>query len=1005
MLFNATQAEELRVAIVDGQKLIDLDIESAHKQQTKSNIYKAVITRIEPSLEAAFVDYGGNRHGFLPFKEVAPQYYLNSGNGGGRPSIKEAMREGQELLVQIEKDERGNKGAALTTYISLAGRYIVLMPNNPSGGGVSRRIEGEDRSELRDVLAQLEVPKGASIIARTAGIGRSLEELQWDLNYLTQLWDAIDGASKVEKAPSLIYLESSLVVRAIRDYFHPEIGEILIDTEEIYQQALAFMSTVMPDNVNRIKKYEDDVPLFSRFQIEHQIESAHAREVTLPSGGVIVIDHTEALTAIDINSARSTRGSDIETTAFNTNLEAAEEIARQIRLRDLGGLIVIDFIDMENNRNQRDVENRLRDSLRYDRARVQTAKISRFGLLELSRQRLQPSLEETSYSPCPRCNGIGHIRGTDSSALHILRIIQEEAMKDHSASIHVQVPVNVATFLLNEKRSDIYLIESRLKVNVVIIPNPHMETPHYSVTRLRHDDITADHLQTSYKLVEKPAEKSAAATAQAAKPQRPQPALQGFIPNMPAAPKQIVVKTPSMLEKIIAWFKSLSEADTKKPANTATRQNQPRRDATRAEGGQTGGRNRNKQRRDKNDAPRAEKATQQENKAQEPRKEKQPQQQRPPRAAAVKPVLENVAPVAQAEGTEAASTQEGRKRGRRGGKRERERRELQTTDQITEAGIIATAETMPVAEGLLQVESTSANTDASAAKTHHHSRRRARPREIYTLDNIVPPVLIETHKPPLDTLPVAESTNTVEEHAQHETSDSIIAPAFVAFVEQAAVAYRVEQDETTTEASMSAEAAVAEQAPVEVYHVPVQEVLQPVETTQNIEPQVESQAAPVALYPPALTTKLQQIETNAALVAAYQAPVTVVQHADIADQAHHETNATPVEAAQQPVVTPLEQIETNAALVAAYQAPVEMVLPAETKRVDTSTATIGAYHQPVAEVLVQVETNTVAAIETAYQRLPVDNTPPQAETEESREETRKSADELRKSASPVDNQA
>jgi ribonuclease E len=382
MLFNATQAEELRVAIVDGQKLIDLDIESAGKQQCKSNIYKAVITRIEPSLEAAFVEYGGNRHGFLPFKEVSPNYYQNT--GGGRPSIKEALREGQELLVQIEKDERGNKGAALTTYISLAGRYIVLMPNNPSGGGVSRRIEGEDRSELRDVLAQLSVPQGASIIARTAGIGRSLEELQWDLNYLTQLWDAIDSAAKTEKAPSLIYLESSLVVRAIRDYFHPEIGEILIDTDEIYEQALAFMSTVMPDNVNRIKRYQDDVPLFSRFQIEHQIESAHAREVSLPSGGVIVIDHTEALTAIDINSARSTRGADIETTAFNTNLEAAEEIARQIRLRDLGGLIVIDFIDMESNRNQRDVENRLRDSLRYDRARVQTAKISRFGLLELS---------------------------------------------------------------------------------------------------------------------------------------------------------------------------------------------------------------------------------------------------------------------------------------------------------------------------------------------------------------------------------------------------------------------------------------------------------------------------------------------------------------------------------------------------------------------------------------------------------------------------------------------
>jgi ribonuclease E len=428
MLFNATQPEELRVAIVDGQRLIDLDIETAGKESRKSNIYKAVITRIEPSLEACFVDYGGSRHGFLPFKEVSPQYYQQG--AGSRSTIKEALKEGQELLVQVEKDERGNKGAALTTYISLAGRYIVLMPNNPSGGGVSRRIEGEDRNELRDILEQLEVPKGMSVIARTAGIGRSLEELQWDLNYLKQLWDAIEDAAATEKAPSLIYLESSLVVRAIRDYFSPDIGEILVDTDDIFQQAQAFMGTVMPSNINRIKRYHDDVPLFSRFQIEHQIESAHAREVRLPSGGAIVIDHTEALTAIDINSARATRGTDIESTALNTNLEAAEEIARQLRLRDLGGLIVIDFIDMESTKNQRAVEDRLRDSLRYDRARVQTAKISRFGLLELSRQRLAPSLEEGSFTPCPRCNGIGHIRGTESSALHIL-------LRPHDAQGHL----------------------------------------------------------------------------------------------------------------------------------------------------------------------------------------------------------------------------------------------------------------------------------------------------------------------------------------------------------------------------------------------------------------------------------------------------------------------------------------------------------------------------------------------------------------------------------------
>ncbi|MDA8225219.1 MAG: Rne/Rng family ribonuclease, partial [Betaproteobacteria bacterium] len=442
MLFNATQAEELRVAIVDGQKLIDLDIESASKEQRKSNIYKGIVTRIEPGLEAAFIDYGNDRHGFLPFKEVARSCYA-SGGDSGRQRIQDALREGQELIVQVEKDERGNKGAALTTYISLAGRYLVLMPNNPRGGGVSRRIEGEDRNELRDVMNQLELPAGMSIIARTAGIGRGVEELQWDLNYLLQLWTAIDTAASGQKGAFLIYQESSLVIRAIRDYFQPDIGEILIDTPEVFEQARQFMSHVMPGNVNKVKLYHDDIPLFSRFQIEHQIETAYAREVNLPSGGAIVIDHTEALVAVDVNSARSTRGADIEQTAFNTNLEAAEEVARQLRLRDLGGLIVIDFIDMENQRNQREVENRLRDALHYDRARVQFGKISRFGLMELSRQRLQPSLGESSHQPCPRCSGTGFIRGIESTALHILRIIQEQSMKDHTGAIHAQIPVDV----------------------------------------------------------------------------------------------------------------------------------------------------------------------------------------------------------------------------------------------------------------------------------------------------------------------------------------------------------------------------------------------------------------------------------------------------------------------------------------------------------------------------------------------------------------------------------
>jgi len=503
MLFNATQQEELRVAIVNGQKLIDIDIETTGREQRKSNIYKGVITRIEPSLEACFVNYGEERHGFLPFKEVARSYF-REGVDVRNASIRDALREGQEIMVQVEKEERGNKGAALTSFVSLAGRYLVLMPNNPRGGGVSRRVEGEDRQELRETMDKLDLPQGMSVIARTAGIGRNVDELQWDLNYLMQLWSAIDGASKSASGAFLIYQESSLVIRAIRDYFQPDIGEILIDTDDIYEQAQQFMSHVMPDMVQRVKRYRDDVPLFSRFQIEHQIESAYSRTVALPSGGAIVIDHTEALVSVDVNSARATRGSDIETTAFNTNLEAADEVARQLRLRDLGGLIVIDFIDMENSKNQREIENRLKDALHYDRARVQMGKISRFGLMELSRQRLRPSLSEGSHVTCPRCNGTGHIRDTDSSALQVLRIIQEESMKENSAAIHVQVPVDVAAFLLNEKRGEILKIETRHRVSVVLIPNKHLETPHYKLERLKHDDPRLDAMATSYAMAEEP---------------------------------------------------------------------------------------------------------------------------------------------------------------------------------------------------------------------------------------------------------------------------------------------------------------------------------------------------------------------------------------------------------------------------------------------------------------------------------------------------------------------
>ncbi len=592
MLFNATHQEELRVAIVDGQKLIDLDIETAGREQRKGNIYKGVITRIEPGLEACFVNYGEDRHGFLPFKEVARSYF-KEGVDVRSARIQDALREGQELIVQVEKEERGNKGAALTTFISLAGRYLVLMPNNPRGGGVSRRVEGEDRQELRDTMEQLEVPQGMSIIARTAGIGRNVEELQWDLSYLMQLWTAIDSAARDNAAPILIYLESSLVIRAIRDYFSPEIGEILIDTDEIADQATAFMSVVMPDNVQRVKRYRDDIPLFSRFQIEHQIETAYSRTVQLPSGGAVVIDHTEALVAVDVNSARSTRGSDIEETALRTNLEAADEVARQLRLRDLGGLIVIDFIDMEDGKNQRAVEQRLRDALHFDRARVQMGKISRFGLMELSRQRLRPALNEGSHITCPRCNGTGVIRDAESSALHVLRLLQEEAMKENTAAVHAQVPVDVATFLLNEKRADIAKMEARLKVNLVLIPNKHLETPHHHIERLRHDDPRLEEVKTSFELAEAPSTDMAWAPRDQEVKARPEALVKGITPSQPA-PVSTAPAAPAaapaasggfggLFKRLVGWLSGSAE-----PAAPAAAKEEPKRGGSRAKRGHDG---------------------------------------------------------------------------------------------------------------------------------------------------------------------------------------------------------------------------------------------------------------------------------------------------------------------------------------------------------------------------------------------------------------------------------
>ncbi len=567
ILINATQAEEIRVAMVDGQRLYDLDIEHPFRAQKKANIYKGVITRIEPSLEAAFVEYGAQRHGFLSFREVAREcYHPDAKIGTGRPTIKDVLREGQEILLQVDKEERGNKGAALTTYISLAGRYLVLMPNNPKAGGVSRRIEGEDRQHIKQTLSDLDIPEGMGAIVRTAGVDRELEELSWDLDYLKTLWEAIQTASKQHKAPILLYQESNVIIRALRDYFRRDIGEIVVDDAKVYQQARDFMQAVMPHNMRKLKHYQDSTPLLSRYQVEHQIETAFERQVNLPSGGAIVIDHTEALLSVDVNSARATKGKGIEETALNTNLEAADEVARQLRLRDLGGLIVIDFIDMLPSKHQREVERRLKEALKIDRARVQVGRISRFGLLEMSRQRLRPSLGESSQIVCPRCVGHGSIRNTDSLALSILRLMEEESMKEMTGRVTAQVPVSVATFLLNEKRDALTDVQKRRNIELTIIPNPHMDTPHFEITRMRSDEMADTGL--SYNQIASPPDVTdeSAPEAEDHAAQAPETAIVGNVvpsqpapqvekkPEPPAAPKKDVLdveKNPGLIRRIL----------------------------------------------------------------------------------------------------------------------------------------------------------------------------------------------------------------------------------------------------------------------------------------------------------------------------------------------------------------------------------------------------------------------------------------------------------------------
>jgi ribonuclease E len=649
MLINATQREELRVAIVDGQTLYDLDLEIPSKEQKKANIYKGRITRVEPSLEACFVEYGADRHGFLPLKEISRDYF-QSGVDHNKAGIRELLREGQELLVQVEKEERGNKGAALTTFISLAGRYMVLMPNNPRAGGVSRRIEGDDRANLKEVLDQLKLPDEMGLIIRTAGLGREAEELQWDLDYLLQLWTAIDEAGKSRSAPFLIYQESRLIIRALRDYLRNDIGEILIDSEELLNDAREFVQQVMPQNLRKLKLYNDTVPLFSRFQIETQIENAFDRTVRLPAGGSIVIDQTEALTAIDINSSKATKGGDIEETAFNTNCEAAVEVARQLRIRDAGGLIVIDFIDMESPRHQREVEDRLRDALRHDRARVQIGKISRFGLLEMSRQRLRPSLGESTQSVCPRCEGHGRVRSVESLSLSVLRLVEEQAMKEKTGQVLVQVPAMVANFLLNEKRKGIVEIEQRHDVPIIVVADEKLETPHFHIERIRATEIPGDAKPSYERLTPAVAVPPPQIAKPGAEPEKP--AVSGIVPASPAplreAPEPAAAParapSPGFFARMMSWFhkpaapeKTLAElvpaASRGKPARGNGQQQ--RRDNGRDEkrGDSRGQRDRERSRDGGNkQQQRREQRPQHENRAEAQRQNPQQVQQRKPQA-------------------------------------------------------------------------------------------------------------------------------------------------------------------------------------------------------------------------------------------------------------------------------------------------------------------------------------------------------------------------------------
>ena len=662
MLINATQQEELRVAMVDGQKLYDLDIELPSRGQKKSNVYKGKLTRIEPSLDACFVDFGGNRHGFLPIKEVSRSYFQSGSDP--KNNIRGALKEGQEVIVQVDKEERGTKGAALTTFVSLAGRFLVLMPNNPRAGGVSRRIEGEDRAELRQIINELNIPDGMGAIVRTAGVGRSAAELQWDLDYLANVWEAIEKAAGEKPAPFLVYQESSATIRAFRDNLNTDIGEILMDNEAVYKEATEFVERIMPKYARKVKYYDDPVPLFTRFQIESQIESAYAHNVRLPSGGSIVVDYTEALVSIDINSARATKGGDIEETAYQTNLEAADEIARQLRLRDIGGLVVIDFIDMGPSKNQREVENRLRDAVQQDRARIQIGRISRFGLLEMSRQRLRPSLGETTNIVCPRCSGQGNIRSVQSLALAVLRIVSEEARKENTARVIAQLPVDVSTYLLNEKRDWVNALESDQGVDVLLVPNPNLETPNYLVRRVRADEVhLPENASVSYKMVDEEEVAAPDFRQQAAAATAEQPAVTGIAPQTPIP----VPKKPGFFVRM--WNALFAPGDTK-----PKRKPSPTRKPRNARGG-----NQRRNQRDRKPSSSGQRKPRRQNENRgKPQKPKQAKEQDTKQKQAQKP--EQKPESKQAEKDQPREQSRSRNRNRRGGRRRRPRSDQKPED-------------------------------------------------------------------------------------------------------------------------------------------------------------------------------------------------------------------------------------------------------------------------------------------------------------------------------------